>query len=283
MTQTLEARLLAVCNVAANVRESGYFREDSEAFAGAGFVGSMPKAIVGGTDGINAALVGDIGDATVVCYRGTLAPDDETRTLDQRLLDWAHDAEAVLCPWIDGMLCHQGFCNAVDSINLRMPDMPGQIVFTGHSKGGALAQLAALRFWLTYRKPVRCVTFGAPRAGASSFATAIADSGVSLTRFENAGDLVPHLPLDPRLARSIGLPVETFDFRSAGTIAFVTATGEVERPEGLFEELQVEASAMLHVAKSIASGFETVRAAHSIAEGGGYWNGVHGIAQKEAA
>lgn len=279
MTRELEQKLLSICNVAADIGVAGPIGYDNGYFSGCGFTNPLeqPVAYTGGVDAINAALVGRIPEGTVICYRGTLSPDDATRTPEQRLLDWIQDSEAVLVPWISGAgRCHQGFAKAVDSISGFSPlEIQGPVIFTGHSKGGACATLAALRYWLAYRKPVECVTFGAPRAGSASFCTAIADSGVSLTRFENSGDLVPHVPLDSRLARYLGLPVQAFDFQSAGNLAWIDPQGEVENPTDLFEEVQVHGSAIVQLAKSLAAGPGFIRQAHSIAMGSGYWRAVH--------
>ena len=71
------------------------------------------------------------------------------------------------------------------------------MLLTGHSKGGALAQLAALRLVAAEHalKPSAVHTFAAPRAGNRTFANAL--EGVlagSAWRFEFQDDIVPHLP-----------------------------------------------------------------------------------------
>ena len=275
MNPCLDAKLLAICRVASRVRAPGVFTDDSADFAECGFL-DLPVSVIGGPDGINAALVGKIAEGTVVCYRGTLSPDDETRTVQQRIFDWAQDFEAVLALWAGpphGLICHLGFATALDSIRSTFGG-EDSVIFTGHSKGGAMAQLAALRHWEMTRRPVRCVTFGAPRAGGVEFQGAIEASGVSITRYENAGDIVPHVPLCPRLAKHLGLPVRQIDFRSVGSLAYVDS-GEVVRPADLYEELQVYGSAIAQLARSIAGGPKAIRDAHSIDRRGGYWNAVH--------
>lgn len=289
MNPSLDAKLLAICNVAANVRVAGPYSEDSAYFSSAAFL-SVPMALVGGPDAINAALIGAVAEGTVICFRGTLAADDATRRARERLRDWCQDFEAILSPWVEGSgLCHLGFTNALASIGLPLTmidwiDYDHPVIFCGHSKGGACAQLAALRYWLEFNRPVSCITFGAPRCGDSRFAVAVEHSGVLIRRYENYGDCVPHVPFEPRLAKLLGLAQFPCDYRSAGQVSWIDSAGQVEQPDGLFGELQVEASSAIAVAKTLTlGGFEAVRDAHSIAMGGGYWNGVHGTAERGQA
>ena len=72
------------------------------------------------------------------------------------------------------------------------------IIFTGHSRGGALAVLAGLRGLTTFLLPVGVYTFGAPRVGDTEFAKLFTDvfaqSGSIHWRFECVGDPVPVFP-----------------------------------------------------------------------------------------
>jgi hypothetical protein len=279
----LDAKLLAICNVAGNVRTAGPFVEQSPYFAAAEFL-DVPQAVVAGVQGINGALVGHIEEGTVICVRGTFGFNDPTRTLTQRFLDWTQDGEALLGEWIPGAgLCHVGFTSAVDSL-LSSPAMPPlqadrEVIFCGHSKGGACAVLMALRYWLDTGRPATCVTFGAPRAGGTAFAAAFGNSRVTLRRYENAGDVVPHVPFEPRMAEAlatwIGHPLPAADFRSVGSLQFIDTRGAIHRPASLWEEMTVDAGAAgdLFVTTAIG-GVQSIIRRHSIEAGGDYCSAV---------
>jgi hypothetical protein len=295
----LDARLLAICNVAASVRYSGQYEESTPYFEMANFL-EAPTAIVAGFEGVNAILVGRIAvesnypgapavNKTVMCYRSTLSPDDRSRPPGQRLADWCQNFEALLVQWITGVgLCHQGFANALNSIAREplnvWPMIPADepIVFTGHSKGG-MAQLAALVYWLQHRDrgAVECVTFGSPRVGGSAFATAISNSGVTIRRYENAVDCVPRVPFEPRVAELLARIfqidcLKTADYHSAGSLRFIGRDGVVLSPQSIEEEFLVEAKAIAALGLGATTGgFEAVRDAHSIAMNSGYWNAVN--------
>lgn len=64
-----------------------------------------------------------------------------------------------------------------------------EIIYTGHSRGGAIAQLAAL-----YERPDLVCTFGSPRVGGRSFVERCREQSITHWRVVNTLDLVPHLP-----------------------------------------------------------------------------------------
>lgn len=92
---------------------------------------------------------------------------------------------------------HSGFIEAYHSVRLelyRRLDGCGNYVFmTGHSLGGALAQICAVDMNYLYGCFVECVTFGAPRVGNAAFAKSV-QNRVRLRRYENGNDLIPMLP-----------------------------------------------------------------------------------------
>jgi hypothetical protein len=68
------------------------------------------------------------------------------------------------------------------------------VAFTGHSLGGAMAQvLAACRNSDRRRKPCRVVTFGAPRVGSIRFGQLVRRS-TEAVEYQREGDCVPDLP-----------------------------------------------------------------------------------------
>ena len=81
-------------------------------------------------------------------------------------------------------------------------------VFTGHSLGGAIAQIAAASF-----KPAEVVTFGSPRVGGKNFVDVVEDSVSSARRYVNAGDFCP------------AQPVALFGHRHAGELRWFDRKG----------------------------------------------------------
>lgn len=74
-----------------------------------------------------------------------------------------------------------------------------QVIYTGHSRGGAIAQLAGL-----YTKPDLVCTFGSPRVGGRSFRAVCERSGIRHWRIVNTLDVITRLPL-PIWYRHYGL------------------------------------------------------------------------------
>src|SRR5262249_21503493 len=110
------------------------------------------------------------------------------------------------------------------------------LLVTGHSKGGAMAALAAWRLQTVRGIPTRVVTFAAPKSGNRTYRDAY-PAQVDHTRYEYADDIVPHLPasqggfldvlsslpvIGPRFA---GL--ERFDYEAVGALQFIDWVGNV--------------------------------------------------------
>ncbi|KAI0217440.1 hypothetical protein L0F63_001368 [Massospora cicadina] len=103
---------------------------------------------------------------------------------------------------------HTGFKNIADAMAPEYVDLfrnllandtfkEYKLVVTGHSLGGAVAQLAAIRIQndlgLEWNK-IRIVTYGQPRVGNLQFANWFNKQPVTMTRVVNEDDLVPHMP-----------------------------------------------------------------------------------------
>ncbi len=124
------------------------------------------------------------------------------------------------------------------------------VVVTGHSKGGALASLAALRMQFEAAiTPAAVYTYGSARAGNTQFQRDYDAKILRHWRFENADDLVPHLPpitpllaflaqIDPRLS---GL--SSHGYHHVGLLEFLNWTGGIT--EGSTFGLDVERLAHL--------------------------------------
>jgi hypothetical protein len=215
---------------------------------------------------VNAALVGATASEIVVAFRGTLPIDttDWNKFIDS-IDDWVHDGEAVLVevPYAAGLV-HQGFSAALESLwsnvvaavrsALAATHLP--VVVTGHSKGGALATLAALRLRSEgVTLPVAVYTYGSPRVGDTPFSNAY-DAVISQWRFENNNDLVPHLPpaaqwldfLSQVDARLGGLTA--YAYLHVGTLEFIDSNGK--RTEG--NSLGLQAKRMLAIADLLITG-----------------------------
>lgn len=76
------------------------------------------------------------------------------------------------------------------------------IVFTGHSLGGAIATIASVYFGTEYNRNIYCVTFGSPRVGNKKFAKTFKHIVVKSYRFVNKADIVTKLP-PPKLYKHV--------------------------------------------------------------------------------
>lgn len=90
---------------------------------------------------------------------------------------------------------HKGFLEAYNSVSKALHvavDTNKTTVFTGHSLGGALAQIGHTDFMLPSS---RCVVFGAPRVFQKDLArTFNRMEGKRIIRYETASDPIPYLP-----------------------------------------------------------------------------------------
>ncbi|MGI8978153.1 MAG: lipase family protein [Pirellulaceae bacterium] len=135
------------------------------------------------------ALVGSTRQAIVVAFRGT----EPTK-----LKDLLTDVELTMVPGPLGKV-HEGFWESLEgiwgklqrAIALRQ-DGKRAIWFTGHSLGGALAQLTVARLIQMGRPAQGLYTYGAPRCGDMRFATQfnrLASKGTF--RVVNEADIIP--------------------------------------------------------------------------------------------
>ena len=148
--------------------------------------------------------------------QGFVVQDDTTilvafrGTQPNRPVDWLSDAKARHARWAHNIgKVHTGFYEALDvvwkdgqgTLPRRLANRGTRSVWiTGHSLGGALAELCAARACFDSRItsiPIEAVyTFGQPRVGDAEFATLLHDKmGVSVHRFVNDRDIVPRVPL----------------------------------------------------------------------------------------
>lgn len=113
----------------------------------------------------------------IVAFRGSefRRLNELTTRLQDVASDWLTDGKFTLVKFAGGGSVHSGFLGALDEVWTKLenavealrkvrPERP--VWFTGHSLGGALAQLAAAR----WGKARAVYTFGAPMTGDAEFA-----------------------------------------------------------------------------------------------------------------
>jgi Lipase (class 3) len=179
-----------------------------------------------------------------------LRPDTfrRRRTVPE-LLDWLNDFNAApvqASPKIPGLV-HGGFWGALMSLWApvlaevkKQMSAGGQnlpLHITGHSKGGALASLAAAQCaWVEGITPAAVYTYASPMTGDSTFTGAYNQLGFPDTRYEYTDDIVPHLPPSPFIADLFApLPwigpyfqkVAQWDYNAVGTLRFINWSGQI--------------------------------------------------------
>lgn len=133
-------------------------------------------------------------DQCVVSFRGSVS-----------IGDWVNNASVDLVPWRAGGRVHEGFNAALNLVWMDISPIikeraKGRTLWlTGHSLGGALAVLAAMRLRLEAAMVVDGIyTFGMPKVGDDDFAAAFTQHhGNNAFTFLNEGDFVPWLPIIP--------------------------------------------------------------------------------------
>jgi hypothetical protein len=169
-----------------------------------------------GRYGIDAFLYEETAEAAILAFRGTLPLrlSAEPARVGRVLGDWLNNVRSSL---VDGSpyglpgYVHDGYADSLENLwnsphglsrllgRIAEATASGKrLLVTGHSKGGALALLAALRLARTREPglmPAGVVTFGAPRAGNAAFAEAFGQAfPTAAWRYEFQDDPVPHLP-----------------------------------------------------------------------------------------
>ena len=165
-------------------------------------------------EGAQAYILGNEHDTIVAC-RGTEATDWNDIRADLKV--WKVVAETV------GKV-HGGFKDEVDHLwpeleeALRPNERP--LYFTGHSLGGAMAQICAARCKLSQIKsdPLEIQTFGSPRVGNRRY---INHCQIRKIRWVNNNDFVPKFP--PAI----------FGYRHTGLEMYIDGAGKISGMSGL--------------------------------------------------
>jgi hypothetical protein len=179
------------------------------------FVAARPTA---GAQARDAVLVARLDREAIIAFRGTLPfgdGDDNLTTLQ----DWLNDADVELVPDAALHLGEKGVEKGFDDSlnNLWTATTSDNATFfsivkgwvdhhqvdvidvIGHSKGGALATIGALRMVQSGLDPrlLRVTTFASARPGNAAFAAIYNHYPIHTVRYENTGDVIPHLPPTP--------------------------------------------------------------------------------------
>ena len=227
-----------------------------------GFFGDLTNDVNRDADARDAVSVAISNTAVIVAFRGTLSPRTKDVTEETIVADWLNDANARLT--IDSQLgaIHHGFADSIAALwpqlVAKLEDLRQQgkitsqstLYVTGHSKGGALAVIAAARLKLSGMPVTAVYTFAAARAGGGAFADVYLHQKIPTLRYENQDDIVPHLPPDrdeltvlhgtgDTLLRQIPAPVDRYD--SVGTLRYITeelSIIEVDDSNALLERVR---------------------------------------------
>jgi len=283
---TLEGRLLCVSGAAYAItgNEPTLAPDPRSVYLkGAGFV-RPPSVVNGGPREIDACLVGEIEDGIVVAFRGTLLFNIHQIT---SIRDWINDFEAVPVK-ADGFpgAVHEGFFSA---LRVLVPGIATQLqkqrigsladkplLITGHSKGGAIAGLAAWKFQGIEKIPVKVVTFAAAKAADASFRDAYTQARIDHVRYEYNNDIVPHVPLSEggfvdmlKVIPFLGSQfdgLERFDYQPVGVLRYINQLGQIQGDEPL---LRAQRDARL-VTELLQGHFAQIGSDHEFGCGSGY-------------
>jgi hypothetical protein len=180
--------------VVARLKQAGYTNVE--------FISAGPR----GTE----VVVASRKDATVVAFRGTEVDNTAKHRLGKLnvLIDIATDlrgGSGLSTVERFGGKMHTGFMEAYSGVDNRLQealkrhqggDKNKPVLFTGHSLGGALAQIAATDAKEKGINVASVYTFGQPRIGDRAFSAHYKQLGLSSKTYRhvNQGDPVPRLP-----------------------------------------------------------------------------------------
>ncbi|HZZ89131.1 MAG TPA: lipase family protein [Caulobacteraceae bacterium] len=285
MELPLVGRLLCVAQQAYQIQISGFVPKSPPIptplpSSLVGYLAILPCQVAGDNDSaIDAALVAETETEVILAFRGT----EPLGGISLRtFLDWLNDINAplVTAPGQAGSV-HSGFVHALDMLwswitaELAKLDPEKPLCITGHSKGGAMAHLAAARLAAEGRQPTVC-TFEAARCGDQAFSDRYAKLVPNSVRYEFQDDIVPHLPPDALVANVLknvpllGLLLKqiSLGYVPVGRLRFIDWDGEI-----VPDSPTLEAQRQKHLQqKLLGFGLGSIINDHSIAPGSGVAN-----------
>ena len=133
-------------------------------------------------------LIIENSDKVILSFRGTKEPRD-----------WITDAEFFRIKLNDNIEIHEGFYKSWLSIKLQILDFVKTIdkplYITGHSLGGALANICSWELSSQKIPFVGCITYGEPRSGNKTWIRQCDELfGERKIRLVNNVDIVPRIP-----------------------------------------------------------------------------------------
>ena len=130
----------------------------------------------------------------ILCFRGT-----------QQIRDWLFNLSAIPVPYA-GRLCHGGFVAAHASVWGKIKkeiDPKKKLLITGHSLGGALAELSVAKLYKTHPH-ISLVTFGKPNTFFKGFKTPFSLQGqISVVAGSDLVARIPRLCYGPSVSQSM--------------------------------------------------------------------------------
>jgi len=281
-----DARMVLASHAAYSVSSSDPDHPLPEDAAAIGLIGPV-AGFATGADLIDAAFVGTSADGIVLAFRGTLSSQnggDHKQTAD----DWINNLKADLTRGenLPGLV-HRGFLDALKElwhdvepeVIGRLKASPGKRLYiTGHSKGGALAHLAAARFVqsaLVQGSNITVRSFEGAHPGDQAFANGYLDLVADVTRYEYQDDLVPHLPPSIMFrhlfqAEPYFKPLQMIDshvdYAPAGKLQFIDWADGIRAQSTL-----LSTERLFHLARRVTGGeFSEIVADHSISPGSSF-------------
>jgi pimeloyl-ACP methyl ester carboxylesterase len=301
---TLCCRLLCACGCAYYIDRQGRYQPlPGNRYGPVVAYLTPPTPISGGSDRIDACLVGENADGVIVAFRGTLPPSWQSWP---SVLDWLQD---LLCepesrPNVPGMV-HTGFYDATSAIIAAVaaavkrlnPTGAKPVYVTGHSLGGAMASIGAC---IMQAAPydieiAQVVTFASPKPGDGAFQAAYQKVITNQVRYENYDDLVPLLPpADDFIKLVAEIPVigdlfkqaENWDYEPVGTLSYIESAADdyqvIPDNSVLMDERLAEVA--FELGKDLYDeDFSSFGDAHSCACGHGYMGGTCPLAVCQGA
>lgn len=295
----LSCKLLKASAYAYNVNSTGTIQPDvdlSALLGGTGDAFGVSSSRNGQTNSDrDAAFIWRSNDEVIIAFRGTLPfkTGSQQDSASQQLVieDWFNNADFAPQPDPELGLVHSGFKVSFDNLwpgiaqQLKAWQAAGKlgpqvkVYITGHSKGGALAMLAALKIRVENILPVtEVVTFAAPRVGGADFAAKYAAQGIVGYRYENQDDVVSHVPLDkqelqilPLIEMALGLNGnQTGNYVSVGQLRYITTDSFIIAPADAAAEAELDQTRMAEFGVLLLGNYQdlinTIINAHSIGD-----------------
>ena len=144
-------------------------------------------------------------DTLIVAFRGTSSSADvfTDLTISRDRLVLSNMSEDKYPLVHTGFL--EQFCSVRENLDMDVKEN-NNIIFCGHSLGGALATISSLYYSFEYpEKNISCVTFGSPRVGDSRFVDYFDEKITNSLRYVNDNDPVPCVPTRMRFKHVNGL------------------------------------------------------------------------------